>query len=149
MLFQGTPETLAGTEGVYFYMVFHYIPCYSKALQRPLRAPRELIFIWYSMIFHAIPRHSRDPWHRGSLLLYGIAGYSMLFQGAPEPPAGTEKVDFYMAFPDPCEHRLCRCLFHIPLYSIIFQAIPFPLRRGILGPCPGGLLEGFWSEVAL
>ena len=56
MLFQGAPETLAGTEGVDFYMVFHDIPCYSKALQRPSRALSEFTFIWYSKIFHAISR---------------------------------------------------------------------------------------------
>ena len=56
MLFQGAPETLVGTEGVDFYMVFHDIPCYSKALQRPLRAQREFIFILHSIIFHAIRR---------------------------------------------------------------------------------------------
>ncbi len=56
LLFKGAPETFAGTEGVDFYMVFHDIPCYPTALQRPLQAPREFTFIWYSMIFHAIPR---------------------------------------------------------------------------------------------
>ncbi len=43
MLFQGTPETLVGTEGGDFCMLFYDIPYYSKALQRPLQAPRELI----------------------------------------------------------------------------------------------------------
>ena len=65
MLFQGI-QTLEGTGGVNFYMVFHDIACYSKALERPLQAPREFAFIWHSMIFHAIPRRSRAPGHRGS-----------------------------------------------------------------------------------
>ena len=55
MLFQGAPETLAGTEGVDFYIAFHDIPCYSKALQRPLRAPRELIL------------GTLNAWHSGTL----------------------------------------------------------------------------------
>ena len=139
MLFQGAPETLAGTEGVYFYIVFHDIPCYSKALQRPLWAPRELIFIWYSIIFHAIPRHSRDPCgHRLSLFLYGIPLCSLLFKGAPETFAGTEGVDFYMVFHDiPCYPTALERPLQAPReftfiwYSIIFHAIP----RRSRAPC--------------
>ena len=76
-------QTLAGTDWEEFYMVFHDTPCYSKAfpdpcghqlsgvlcdiplysmlfqgIPRPLRAPIEWIFMWYSTMFYAIPRHS-------------------------------------------------------------------------------------------
>ena len=139
MAYQGTPETLAGTKGVDFYMVFHDIPCCSKALRRPLRAPRELIFTRYSTILHTIPRHPRDPCgHRGSRFSYGIPRYSMLFQGAPETLAGTEGVDFYMVFHDiPCYPTALQRPLQAPReftfiwYSIIFHAIP----RRSRAPC--------------
>ena len=84
IIVQGIPETLAGTE--------------------------ESLFILYSMIFHDIPRSSRDPCGcQGSCFLFGIPQYSIIFQGIPETHVGTEGVDFYAVF---------------PRYSIVFQGIP-------------------------
>ena len=87
--FQGIPD-IAGTEEVYMFMVFHDIPYYSKAFQRPLRVPRELKFRWCSTIFHAIPRHSIDPcgyrgsWYpRFSIVFPDIPWYSILKSSIP------------------------------------------------------------------
>ena len=139
MLFQGIPESIVGTECVVFYMLLHEIPCYSKAFLSPLWVPRELIFRWYSTIFHAIPRHSWDPCgYGGSRFLYDILGYSMLFQGIPETLVGTKRVIVYMIFHNrPCYSKA----FLSPLwvrresifprysrYSMLFQGMPWTLQ---------------------
>ena len=93
-------ETLVVIEGVGFYMISHDIPCYSKAFLRLLWEPRELIFIWYATIFHAIPRHSWDPCGNGdNYCLHDIPRYSMLFQ-ILETLVGTRGVDLYMVIHD-------------------------------------------------
>ncbi len=135
MLFQGIPDSPVSTEGFDFYMIFHYIPCYSKTFLRPLRVRRESISIWYSTIFHAIPRHSWDPCgYQGSWFIYDIPRYSIPFQDIPETRAGTEIIIFILystifhAIPrhswDPCGYQGSRFLYDHPQYSMLFQGIP-------------------------
>ena len=135
MLLQSALETLAGTEGVDF---LHGIPRYPMLFQGAPETLAGTEGVEFYMVFHVIPCYSK------ALQRPLLAPRECIFIWCPTIFHAITKCSR-----DPCGHRLCRCLFHIPLYSIIFQAIPFPLRRGILGPCPGGLLEGFWSEVAL
>ncbi len=125
MLFQGIPETLVGTKGVKFYIIFHDRPSYSKAFESLVSTEG----VDFSTIFHVIPCYSKAcPGHSRASILFNFLRYSTTFHGIPRHAM------------DPAGHLFHLCSSDIPRYSMLFQGMAFYVVNGTASQQPGKVI---------